>query len=81
MDNQYIEKIPAWSLCYLINADASGLTDEDIQQVDSWWEKNKVQFVCPVNNNIDEEIRPYFTSVPAFGLACDVVDCVVVYNN
>ena len=32
--NRSIEAIPTWSLCYIINGDASGLTDEEIRMVD-----------------------------------------------
>ncbi len=29
--NRSIEAIPTWALCYIINGDASGLTDEEIR--------------------------------------------------
>ena len=32
--NRSIEAIPTWALCYIINGDASGLTDEEISMVD-----------------------------------------------
>ncbi len=32
--NRSIEAIPTWALCYIINGDASGLTDEEIRMVD-----------------------------------------------
>lgn len=41
------EKIPTWSLCYLINDDASGLTDEEIQSIDRWQKELGVQIVSP----------------------------------
>ena len=28
-----IEKIPTWALCYIINGDPTGLSDEDIKMV------------------------------------------------
>ena len=31
-----IEKIPTWSLGYLINGDSTGLTDEEIALADQW---------------------------------------------
>ena len=37
-----IEAIPTWSLCYLFNSDATGLTDEEIAQIDQWYTENKV---------------------------------------
>lgn len=41
------EKIPTWSLCYLVNGDASGLTDEEIQAIDCWHKELGVQIVSP----------------------------------
>lgn len=32
-----IEKIPIWSLGYLINGDVTGLTDEEIKMIEDWW--------------------------------------------
>ena len=32
--NRSIEAIPTWALCYIINGDTSGLTDEEIRMVD-----------------------------------------------
>ena len=72
-----IEKIPVWALCYLVNGDFSGLTDEDKAIVDEWWERN---IVVTVSTVYDEENNghPYFTYFPAFGLASDVIDCNVM---
>ena len=30
-----IEKIPTWSLGYIINGDSTGLTDEEIRMIDN----------------------------------------------
>jgi hypothetical protein len=58
------------------------LTDEDIELVENWCDRNNVQLVCPINDSIEEEMQPYFTTVPAFGSkACDVIDCIVVYSE
>lgn len=32
--NKTTEKIPTWSLCYLINGDPTGLTDDEIRMID-----------------------------------------------
>ena len=79
--DKIIEKIPSWALCYLVNADPSGLTDEDIKLVDDYCERKNIGIVCPINDSIEEEMQPYFTAYPAFGLACDVVDCIIIPNN
>jgi hypothetical protein len=32
----FVNKIPTWALPMLVNADPSGLTDEDIELVENW---------------------------------------------
>ena len=46
--NRTTEKIPTWSLCYLINGDATALTDEEIRMVDEWVSKWQVEIVSPL---------------------------------
>ena len=43
--NRSIEAIPTWALCYIINGDASGLTDEEIRMVDEAIRKNNITSV------------------------------------
>lgn len=73
------EKIPTWSLCYIINGDTSGLTDEEIRTIDHWYKEMGVQVVSPV---MDDECgtHPYFSRYPAFGLPTEVVDCDILYK-
>lgn len=71
------EKIPTWALCYLINGDASGLTDEDIAIADKWCEVNNVTVVCAPDAS-EGECSSYFSHCPAFGLPSDVIDCQVM---
>lgn len=70
-----LEPIPVWALCYLINADPSGLEDDEIKSIDKWMEQSGVKYVC-----IPEEENPYFSAFPAFGLASDVYDCICVLS-
>lgn len=60
--NTATEKIPTWSLCYLINGDATGLTDDEIRMADKWMDDWQVQIVSPVT---DEEgnAQPYSHTV------------------
>ena len=46
--NRSIEAIPTWALCYIINGDASGLTDEEIRMVDEAMRKNNIEIVSPI---------------------------------
>ena len=62
--------IPCWALCALINDDFTGLSDDDERQIRNWLENTRVQVTPPED---DEEI--YFEPFPAFGLACDCIDC------
>ena len=65
-------EIPTWAMCYLVNGDKDGLTDEDIQTVDDWWNRNNVILVDPIGTG-----DASFTWHPEFGLACDVEECFV----
>lgn len=69
--------IPTWALCYLINSDPSGLTDEEITMIDKWSAENNVMTVCTASEQ-EGECFPYFTHYPAFGLPTEVVDCNVM---
>ena len=70
----YIEPIPSWALCAIINDDRTGLENEDVKLLDEWLEENGYDIICPPN----DEDEGYFTHCPAFGLACDVYDCVCI---
>lgn len=72
-----IEKVPTWAMCYLINDDPEGITDEEKAEIDEWWEKNRVEICSPIfdeNGDWDN----YFTTHPLFGKATDVVDCEIL---
>ena len=74
------EKIPTWSLCYLINDDASGLTDEEIRMIDTWLNDWEVQIVSPVTDG-EGNAQPYFSHCPLFGLPTEVEDCDILFTN
>lgn len=78
--NKTTEKIPTWSLGYIINGDMTGLTDEEIRMIDNWYKEWKIQSVSPVT---DEEgnALPYFSHYPLFGLPAEVEDCEILYMN
>lgn len=67
------ERIPTWALCYLVNADPTGLSEEDIQIIKDWMEETKIYGVFP------EDYEEYYTNYPAFGLPTAVVDCQCAY--
>lgn len=77
MSELNISKIPAWALCYIVNDDPSALEDEDIKAVDDFYRENNIRSISVLDYDQD----PYFTHHPAFGLACNVVDCAVEYRN
>ena len=67
-----VEKVPDWAVCYLVNADPSGLDDQDRQLVDEYVDrlyKRGLRLVYPIDGT-ESEFEPY----PAFGLACGTVD-------
>ncbi len=76
-----VEKVPTWALCYIINGDATGLTEDDIAQIQDFFDSYRkggmeIQIVSPHEGN-----EGYFTHVPAFGLPSEVVDCDILYTN
>lgn len=45
--NKTTEKIPTWSLGYIINGDATALTDDEVLTIDRWMKQWQVQTVSP----------------------------------
>lgn len=79
---EYNERIPDYALPYLINADDSGLTSQDKTIVDNYMQffytqadNNNANVIIGIDN-LDSD--PYFTWRPAFGLACNVMDCTIL---
>lgn len=72
-----IEKIPTWSLDYLVNGDNTGLTDEEIALADQWCKDIKIEIISP-DTDAEGNTQPYFTHVPAFGLPTEVEDCILI---
>ena len=65
----FVERVPSWALPYLVNCDASGLDENEVQMIDAWLALSHYEIISP------RDEAEYFSSVPAFGLACDVLDC------
>jgi hypothetical protein len=67
-----VNGIPQWSVDYFVNAETSGLDEEDLKLVTEY-EKNLLKqglrLICPIDGTENA-----FNSYPAFGLACDTVD-------
>jgi hypothetical protein len=73
-------RIPAYALPYLINGDASGLSDEDKTTIDKWlnhWVKDaeKLGGAVIISPTGQEE---EFTHYPEFGLPCGYIECDIV---
>ncbi len=75
--NKTVEKIPTWAFGYNFNGDMTGLTDEEVRLIDEALKRIGAELVC---TPLDEEVQPYFTRYPLFGLPTDVVDCVILYK-
>jgi hypothetical protein len=82
---EYEVKMPAYALSYLINADSSGLEDDDKKEIDFFMrefydEANREGGSIVISPEEDEHgnIEPHFYWRPAFGLPCDVVDCNII---
>ena len=75
-----IERIPTWSSGYIINGDATGLNEDEIKMIDDLFHKQRIELVCPVEDNEEAGTQTYFSSFPFFGLPVEVEDCLVIYN-
>lgn len=67
-----VDRIPQWAVCYIVNADDSGLEPYDKKLVDDYvggLERKGLRLVCPIDGTESE-----FELYPAFGLACGTVD-------
>ena len=78
--NRSIEAIPTWTLCYIINGVASGLTDEEVHVVE---EAIRKQNIVIGSQRYKDDIRtePYFRHYPVFGLPTEVEDCDIIYHE
>ena len=76
----YKERIPDYALSYLVNNDSSGIDDADVKAIDAFmqWYYDKAKevngyviFACGDGDGS-------FDSRPAFGLACNTVECEIL---
>jgi len=77
---EYNVKIPDYALSYLVNSDSSGLEEREIVLIDHYMRKYYT-VAQAVNGSViidPSENESYFTSNPAFGLACNVVDTIIL---
>jgi hypothetical protein len=73
--------IPSYALSYLVNGDASGLTDEDKNIIDKWltgwlWRVDEVDNGSLIISPTGEDA--HFAHYPEFGLPCDCVECDII---
>lgn len=68
-----VRNIPCWAATYFVNADTSGLSEEDLKLCRDYKDRllrdSGLKLVCPIDGTRNE-----FSSCPAFGPACDVED-------
>jgi hypothetical protein len=77
-----IVNIPSWAICYLVNDDASGLEDNEIDLAYEWWTDLKGSYEkdypgCDVFIEVGNE-ETDFDADPEFGLAGSTTKCAVV---
>lgn len=56
-----VEKVPTYAMCYLVNDDSNGLTEQEVNDIDTLLREQAVELVCPPS---DDEWQPYFSSFP-----------------
>lgn len=78
-DDSGCYNVPTYALPYLINADPSGLSDEEIAAIDGWYAGLAVEGLSFTLDVVDSEAAPYFSSCPAFGLPAECERVAVNY--
>lgn len=78
--NTSVEKIPTWSIGYIINGDSTGLTEDEIRMIDNWLNDWQVEIVSPITDGQGNAL-PYFSHCPLFGLPAEVEECDIIYMN
>ena len=48
-----IEKIPTYALPYLVNGDASNLTEDEIKQIDEICREQGIELVVPIGDSVE----------------------------
>lgn len=81
--NTYEVSMPDYVLSYIVNADSSGITEEDKTACDEalqpfYDEAEKVDGHVEFCFDFDKQPDPYFTAHPLFGLACSCYDCKIL---
>lgn len=71
--------VPTYALPYLINADPSGLSDEEIAAIDEWYAGLEVEGLSFTLDVVDSQAAPYFSNCPAFGLPAECERVAVTY--
>lgn len=76
--------LPEYALPYLFNADPSGLSEEDIKNIDAWDESLEregfAKSISVLGQETPEGPAPYFSSNPAFGLPAQCVKAAISYT-
>lgn len=76
-----IEKIPTYALPYLVNGDASNLTEDEIKQIDEICREQGIELVVPIGDSVEGGTEPYFSSTPLFGKPTEVEDCIIIHRE
>ena len=72
IETTVVEGIPQWAVDYFVNAETSGLDEEDLKLVTEYEKKllgQGLRLITPIDGT-ENSFNPY----PAFGLSCDTVD-------
>jgi len=78
------EKInfPTYYLSYIINDDASGLSEEEKIRCDnflSWYYNEAKKLNSNITFCVDNTFESFFSWNPAIGLACDCIDLTIIF--
>lgn len=55
-----VEKVPTYALCYLVNGDATGLTEQEVNEIDRLLREQSVEIVSLLQ--LDSQCRIFLRS-------------------
>ena len=84
--NITVDNFPTYMLSYMLYGDEDGITDEDIDNLNKWLKKRKLEeyriFDVLLEENCGDEMcikKNDFCAHPAFGLACETCEVVFIF--
>ena len=81
-----VDNFPTYMLCYMLYGERDGVTDEDIENLEAWMDRENLNgyriFDVFLEEGCGDEMvikKNEFCAHPAFGLACETCEAVFIF--